>query len=64
MVAGESRIGADEPLRHVGVSCRTDGFITDYLGNEASAVSINHGEELLLVRRVNSPSMRANPGHL
>ena len=35
-------------------------FITDYLGNEASAVSINHGAELLLVRRVNSPSMRAN----
>ena len=37
-----------------GNTWRADGFITDYLANEASAVSVNHGEELLLVRRLNS----------
>ncbi|MFC1453069.1 exo-alpha-sialidase [Verrucomicrobiota bacterium] len=36
-----------------GDTWRTDGVITDYLANEASAVSVNHGEELLLVRRLN-----------
>ncbi len=40
-----------------GETWHTDGFITDYLANEASAVSIKHGEELLLIRRVNSASM-------
>ena len=40
-----------------GDTWRTDGFITDYLANEASAVSVNRGEELLLVRRLNSLRM-------
>jgi sialidase-1 len=40
-----------------GDTWRTDGFITDYQANEASAVSVNHGEELLLIRRLNSPGM-------
>ena len=40
-----------------GETWRTDGFITDYLANEASAVSIKHGEELLLVRRLNADRM-------
>ncbi len=40
-----------------GETWRTNGFITDYLANEASAVSVNRGEELLLVRRLNSPRM-------
>ena len=40
-----------------GETWRVDGFITDYLANEASAVSINRGEELLLVRRLNSRGM-------
>ena len=30
-----------------GETWRADGFITDYLANEASAVSINRGEELI-----------------
>ena len=33
------------------------GFITDYVGNEASAVSITRGQELLLIRRANSVAM-------
>ena len=40
-----------------GETWRVDGFITDYLANEASAVSINRGEELLLIRRLNSRGM-------
>ncbi len=37
-----------------GETWRADGFVTDYLANEASAVAISHGEELLLIRRLNS----------
>lgn len=33
-----------------------DGMITDFLGNEASAVSINHGNEILMIRRMNNPN--------
>ncbi|MFC1525695.1 hypothetical protein ACFL6X_02670 [Candidatus Latescibacterota bacterium] len=40
-----------------GDTWHAPGFITDYLANEASAVSINHGEDLLLVRRLNSLGM-------
>lgn len=40
-----------------GQTWRTDGFITDYLANEASAVSVVHGEKLLMIRRVNSDAM-------
>ena len=40
-----------------GDTWRAEGFITDYLANEASAVSIKHGEELLLIRRLNPLSM-------
>ena len=36
-----------------GETWRTDGFLTDYLANEASAVSVRGGEELLIVRRLN-----------
>ncbi len=37
-----------------GESWKMDGFITDYLGNEASAVSIDDGKRLFMIRRVNS----------
>lgn len=37
-----------------GETWKMDGMITDYLANEASAVSINKGEELLMIRRGNS----------
>ena len=40
-----------------GDTWRADGFITDYLANEASAVSANQGEGLLLVRRLNALRM-------
>ncbi len=42
-----------------GETWRTDGFLTDYLANEASAVSVGQGEELLLVRRLNPPDRLA-----
>lgn len=38
-----------------GETWRADGFITDYLANEASSVSVRGGEELLIVRRLNPP---------
>ena len=40
-----------------GETWRADGFVTDYLANEASAVSVNRGEELLLIRRLNATRM-------
>jgi hypothetical protein len=40
-----------------GVSWKMDGMITDYLGNEASAVSIGKGEGILMVRRFNKEEM-------
>ena len=40
-----------------GQTWRAQGLITDYLANEASAVSINQGRELLIIRRLNSPHM-------
>jgi len=40
-----------------GETWHADGFITDYLANEASAVSINQGEDLLIIRRLNSVGM-------
>ena len=43
----------------LGETWRTDGFLTDYLANEASAVSVRQGEELLLVRRMNPPDRLA-----
>ncbi|MCY3736478.1 MAG: sialidase family protein [Gemmatimonadaceae bacterium] len=42
-----------------GETWRADGFITDYLANEASAVSIRGGEELLMMRRLNPPDRLA-----
>ena len=42
-----------------GETWRADGFITDYLANEASAVSVRQGEELLIVRRLNPPDRLA-----
>ncbi len=42
-----------------GETWRADGFITDYLANEASAVSVRGGEELLMVRRLNPPDRLA-----
>ena len=50
-----------------GETWRTDGFLTDYLANEASAVSVGQGEELLLVRRLNPPNRfeeRSLPGEV
>lgn len=38
-----------------GETWHAHGFITDYLANEASAVSTRGGEELLIVRRMSSP---------
>ena len=40
-----------------GETWRADGFITDYLANEASVVSVNHGKELLIIRRLNADRM-------
>ena len=42
-----------------GEAWRADGFLTDYLANEASAVSVRQGEELLIVRRMNPPDRLA-----
>lgn len=36
-----------------GLTWTMDGMIMDYLGNECSVVSINHGSDLLMIRRVN-----------
>ena len=36
---------------NMGETWQMDGMITDYLGNEASAVAINMGEELFMIRR-------------
>ena len=36
---------------NMGETWQMDGMITDYLANEASAVSINMGEELYMIRR-------------
>lgn len=45
-----------------GASWHMDGMIADYLANEASAVSIDHGEGLLMVRRFNKEAMfQKNP---
>ena len=40
-----------------GETWHADGFITDYLANEASALSTRQGEQLLIIRRANSVSM-------
>lgn len=40
-----------------GETWHADGFITDYLANEASAVAVNHGKDLLIIRRLNNPGM-------
>ncbi len=40
-----------------GTSWKMDGLIADYLANEASAVSIDEGEDLLIVRRLNKKEM-------
>jgi hypothetical protein len=36
-----------------------EGMITDYIANEASAVSINNGKEILMIRRMNNPDRYA-----
>lgn len=36
-----------------GNTWQMDGMITDYLANEASAVSVTHGSALLMIRRLN-----------
>lgn len=38
-----------------GETWEMDGMISDYLANEASAVSIKNGSELLMIRRINKP---------
>ena len=40
-----------------GETWHVDGFVTDYLANEASAVSINGGRELMMIRRLNADRM-------
>ncbi len=42
-----------------GETWNMEGMITDYLANEASAVSINKGQEILMVRRMNDPKKYA-----
>ncbi|WP_339902301.1 sialidase family protein [uncultured Cyclobacterium sp.] len=37
-----------------GETWKMDGMITDYLANEASAVSIKEGKEILMIRRINN----------
>ena len=37
-----------------GQSWKMDDFIKDYVANEASAVSVNDGKEILMVRRINN----------
>lgn len=39
----------------LGETWEMDGMITDYLANEASAVSKNEGKEILMIRRMNNP---------
>lgn len=53
--AGSGIIYSDDQ----GETWQMDGMITDYLGNEASAVSINDGKELLMIRRMNNPGRYA-----
>lgn len=40
-----------------GLTWKMDGMIMDYLGNECSVASIKHGEELLMIRRVNGKKL-------
>lgn len=42
-----------------GETWQMDGMITDYLANEASAVSIENGEALLMIRRINKSNRYA-----
>jgi len=51
--SGSAAIYSDDQ----GESWHVDGFVTDYLGNEASAVSVNGGSELLMIRRLNAERM-------
>ncbi len=54
----------------LGETWKMDGMITDYLGNEASAVSIREGKELFMIRRymddrqleAHAPRSRVIPG--
>jgi len=39
-----------------GETWKMDGMINDFLGNEASAVSIDNGKAILMIRRLNNPS--------
>ena len=46
----------------LGETWRMDGLIADYLGNEASAVSINQGNELFMIRRyMDTRQLEKNP---
>jgi sialidase-1 len=46
----------------MGDTWQMDGMITDYLGNEASAVSINKGRELFMIRRyMDKNQLKKNP---
>jgi hypothetical protein len=38
-----------------GESWKMEGMITDYLANEASAVSVDNGKAILMIRRLNNP---------
>jgi sialidase-1 len=53
-----------------GETWQMEGMITDHLANEASAVSINNGSNILMIRRMNKPdtnvdslsSLKIRPG--
>lgn len=39
-----------------GETWSMDGMITDFIGNEASAVSVENGRSILMIRRLNQPN--------
>jgi sialidase-1 len=45
-----------------GETWKMDGMISDFIGNEASAVSVENGESILMIRRFNQPNRKVeNP---
>jgi sialidase-1 len=49
----------------LGGTWQMDGFISDYKGNEASAVSINEGNKLFMIRRyMDGRQLHKNPARL
>lgn len=46
-----------------GETWHVEGMISDYLGNESSAVSINHGKTIFMIRRTTKSSPRRSQPH-